>query len=50
MLRCKTKAGTKIRLDEIGERAMKLKPKDRQFVFKMPDDLIECFEYDNKNN
>ena len=48
MLCCETKSGAQIKLNEISERAMKLLPEDRQFLFRMLDDLLNRFEYDIK--
>lgn len=48
MFCCETKIGAQIKLDKSSERAMKLLPKDRQFVFNIMDKLLERFEHDIK--
>ncbi len=48
MFCCETQIGAQIKLNENSERAMKLLPKDRQFVFDIIDDLLERFEHDIK--
>lgn len=48
MFCCETQIGSQIKLNEISERAMRLLPKDRQFTFKILDDLLDRFEHDTK--
>lgn len=48
MFCCETQIGSQIKLNEISDRAMKLFPKDRQFVFNMLDNLLDRFEHDIK--
>ncbi len=45
MLCCETVTGTKAKLDEITMRALKLLPKDRQFVFHTLDYFLDRFEH-----
>lgn len=45
---CETQIGAQIKLNEISDRAMRLLPKDRQFTFKILDDLLHRFEQDIK--
>lgn len=48
MFCCETAIGVKIKLDKISQRAMKLSPKDRQFIFCVIEQLIDRFEHDTK--
>lgn len=48
MFCCETQLGAQIKLNEISDRAMKLLPKDRQFAFKILDELLDRFEQDTK--
>lgn len=50
MFCCETRIGAQIKLNENSERIMKLNPKDRQFLFKIYDDLLQRFEYDIKSS
>ena len=43
---CETQVGAQLKLNEISERAMKLKPDDRQLTFKILDELLNRFEQD----
>ena len=45
---CETQIGTQIKLNELSNRMMKLLPKDRQFTFKILDELLDRFEQDTK--
>lgn len=48
MMCCETEVGAQIKLTEIEKRAMKLLPEDREFVFRMLDDLLTRLEYNTK--
>lgn len=50
MFCCETRIGAQIKLDENSEKIMKLNPKDRQFLFKLYDELLQRFEYDIKSS
>lgn len=45
---CETQIGTQIKLNELSNKMMKLLPKDRQFTFKILDELLDRFEQDTK--